>query len=278
MAQRAVSGQLELMQAFVAAVNRNEPVALVTAIKSQAEGAPTQGARLVVWGDGRVQGSFGEGFDAAVVEDARQALTLGTSQAFLYPKSPGVRTRRMERAASFETYVEVVRPPTLLVVGGGHIGGFVAKLGKLVGFRVAVMDDRPDFANADRFPDADEIICDDFIPALQRFPINETTYIVVVTRGHKQDETSVRHVVDSPAAYIGMIGSKRRAGAVLKLLRDSGIRREALERVRTPIGLDIGGETPEEIAVSIIAEIIMTRYGGTGRPMSQVERVSFLED
>ena len=100
---------------------------------------------------------------------------------------------------------------------------------------------------------------------------------MVVTRGHKQDETSVRAVIDAPAAYIGMIGSKRRAGAVLKLLRESGVSAEALARVRTPIGLDISAETPEEIAVSIIAEIVLTRHGGSGLPMSQVERAAFRE-
>ena len=268
---------LEILQAFLQAVNSNEPVALVTVVRSQAEGTPALGDKLVAWSDGRVLGSFGGNFDPVVVEDARQALALGVSQSYIYPKTTA-RTRSREQAASFEVYVEVVQPPTLLVVGGGHIGSFVARLAKMVGFQVAVLDDRPEFANKERFPDADQIICEDFVPALQKFPIDESTYIVVVTRGHKQDETSVRHVIDSPAAYIGMIGSKRRAGAVLKLLRDSGISREALGRVRTPIGLDIHAETPEEIAVSIIAEIIMTRRGGTGLPLSQVEHVSFLDE
>lgn len=270
----------ELMQAFVQAVNRNEPVALVNVVRShalrepQGTGTPPAGTKMVVWEDGRALGSFGEEWDGQVLADARTCLSEGISQAFIYPKAAR-RTRRVEESATFEVYVEVVRPPTLLVVGGGHVGGFVAKLGKMVGFQVAVLDDRPEFANRERFPGADQIICEDFIPALQRFPIDETTYVVVVTRGHKQDEVSVRTVVDSPAAYIGMIGSKRRAGAVMKLLLDSGVSREALARVHSPIGLDIHAETPEEIAVSIIAEIIMTRLGGTGRPLAEVERLSY---
>ncbi|MEK7217061.1 MAG: XdhC/CoxI family protein, partial [Chloroflexota bacterium] len=235
------------MRAFVEAVNRNEPVALATVVRSQAEGAPAPTAKLVVWADGRVMGTLGQTADGAVIADARHALREGTSQSFIYPKPPGARTRRAERAAQFEVYVEVVRPPTRLGVGAGHVGGFVAKLGKMVGMQVAVIDDRSDFANRERFPEADQIICEDFVPALRSFSIDETTFIVVVTRGHKQDETSVREVVESKAAYIGMIGSRRRAGAVMKLLRDSGIPREALARVRTPIGLDIGAETPEEI-------------------------------
>ncbi|MBI2888160.1 MAG: XdhC family protein [Chloroflexi bacterium] len=268
--------QVDLLQAFIQAVNRNEAVALVTVVKSQAEGAPPQSAKMVVWGDGRVLGSLGGDFDPAVLEDARQALALGASQSFIYPKA-SVRTRRMEEMASFEVYVEVVQPPTLLVVGGGHVGGSVARLAKVAGFQVVVLDDRPDFANREHFPEVDQVICEDFTSALQKFPISETTYIVVVTRGHKHDEAALREVVGSPAAYVGMIGSRRRAGTVLKLLRDSGVPKEALERVRTPIGLDIHAETPEEIAVSIVAELIMTRNGGTGRPLSQVERISFLD-
>jgi len=266
------------MRAFVEAVNHNEPAALATVVRSQAEGAPPVTAKLVVWTDGRVLGSLGPNVDAAVIADARQALREGTSRSFIYPKPTGGRTRRAERTAQFEVYVEVVKPPTLLVVGAGHVGGFVAKLGKLVGMQVAIIDDRPEFANRERFPEADQIICEDFVPAIRSFPIDETTFIVVVTRGHKQDETSVREVINSKAAYIGMIGSRRRAGAVLKLLRDSGVSREALDRVRTPIGLDIGAETPEEIAVSVIGEIIMTRLGGTGRPLSAIEKVAFRDE
>jgi xanthine dehydrogenase accessory factor len=265
---------LDLMQAFVEAVNRNEAVALITVVRSQTPGLPPPSSRMVVWDEGRVLGSFGKEWDDAVLTDARTSLAGGFSQAFIYPKT-GARTRRAEQSASFEVYVEVVRPPTLLVVGGGHVGAFVAKLGKLVGFQVAVLDDRPEFANRERFPDADQIICEDFIPALERFPITDSTFVVVVTRGHKQDEISVRTVVNSDAAYIGMIGSKRRASAVMKLLADSGVPRDLLDRVHSPIGLDIHAETPEEIAVSIIAEIIMTRLGGTGAPLSTVVPLTY---
>lgn len=269
--------QQQLMKAFVEAVGNNETVALITVVASHSPDAPALGDKMVVWQDGRTMGSFGSGYDTVVQEDARRALTTGVSQSFIYPKVTA-QTRRAELAATLEVYAEVVQPPTLLVVGGGHVGGFVARLGKMVGFQVVVLDDRPDFANTEHFPDADKIICEDYATALSELSINETTYIVVVTRGHKHDEVSVRAVLDSPAAYIGMIGSKRRAGAVLKLIRDAGMPRELLERVRTPIGLDIHAETPEEIAVSIIAEIIMTHRGGTGLPMSKVEKVSFLDD
>src|SRR3712207_3958227 len=164
--------------------------------------------------------------------------------------------------------VEVVEAPArLVIVGGGHIGRSLCRMGAECGFSVTVIDDRPDYANRERFPEADRVICADFEAALGELPVDHNSYIVLVTRGHKQDELSLRSLVVRPAAYLGMIGSKRRTGAVLQHLADDGFDAEALTRVRTPIGLDIGAETPEEIAVSILAEMIMVRRGGSGRPM-----------
>ncbi|MSQ15547.1 MAG: hypothetical protein EXR50_06760 [Dehalococcoidia bacterium] len=261
----------DLLAIFVDAAGRQEPVTLITVIKSLS-GAPPPGAKLVLWIDGGIAGDS-TGWDAQVLADAAAALAQGHSQSFYYPK-PAVQSREAEEAATLQVYVEVACPPALLVVGAGHIGACVARLGKMVGFRVSVLDDRPDFANRERLPEVDEILCEDFVTALQRFPINDGTYIVVVTRGHKQDESALRQVIDSTSAYVGMIGSRRRASAVLKLLRDSGVAEESLARIRTPIGLDIHAETPEEIAVSIIAELLMERRGGTGLPLSQIAGVT----
>ena len=261
----------DILAIFVDAAGRQEPVALLTAIKSLSS-VPPPGAKLVLWGDGRVVGEK-SGWDEQTLSDAAAALAQGHSQSFFYPK-PSVQSRESEEEAVLQVYVEVACPPALLVVGAGHIGACVARLGKMVGFHVSVLDDRPDFANRERLPDVDEILCEDFVDALQRFPITDGTYIVVVTRGHKQDESALRQVIDSPAAYVGMIGSRRRASAVLKLLRDSGIADESLARIRTPIGLDIHAETPEEIAVSIVAELLMERRGGTGQPLSQVAGIT----
>ena len=269
----SVEAQQAVLAAFIDAVNGREAAALVTVVKANHADAPQLGAKLLLWSNGRTLGSLGPAWDAQVLEDAKDALINGQPQALLYPKTSS-HTRAAEQDALFQVYVEVVRPPTLLVVGAGHIGGYVAQLGTLTGFRVVVLDDRADFANVERLPYVDEVICDDFVETLRRFPIAEDTYIVVVTRGHKQDEASLREVVGSAAAYVGMIGSRRRASAVLKLLRDSGVPQEHLDRIRTPIGLDIRAETPEEIAVSIVAELILERRGGTGQPLSQLAAIN----
>jgi xanthine dehydrogenase accessory factor len=119
---------------------------------------------------------------------------------------------------------------------------------------------------------ADRVICGDLIEELSRLEIDANTYVVLVSRGHKQDELSLREVVRSDAAYVGMIGSRRRVGTVLTHLAREGYPREALERVHTPIGLDIGAETPEEIAVSVVAELIQVRRGGTGQKLSELRK------
>ena len=161
---------------------------------------------------------------------------------------------------------------TLVIAGGGHIGKALATIGDLCGFSVVVVDDRPDYANQERFPEADRVLCGDFSEVLRGLPVDANTYIVTVTRGHKHDEESLRQVVASPAAYVGMIGSKRRAAAVLQHLIDEGLDAEAVGRVHTPIGLDIGAETPEEIAVAIMAEVVQVRRGGSGQPMREVKK------
>lgn len=273
MDERDTEAQLHVMEAFLDGVQKGEAVSLATVIKSQGSESPPVGAKMAVWGDGRTAGSFGApALEAEIAKDCLQAISQGVSQAFIYPKTAS-RTLRARRTAPLEVFVEVVQSPTLIVVGGGHIGYFVARLGKMVGFQVMVLDDRPEFASEERFPEADVVIAADFEETLKNSSIGENTYIVIVTRGHKQDEVSLRQVVESPAAYIGMIGSRRRVGAVLKHIHESGVPLESLARVRSPIGLDIGAETPEEIAITIIAEIIMVRRGGTGLPLSEKERI-----
>ena len=247
----------QVMDAFLQAVARGERVALATVVCSS-DTVPL-GAKLLAR-EGAVTGSFGsEALDAWAREQCQKALAERES-------------RMVRHAEGLEVFFEVVEPTrTLLVVGAGHIGQALSRLGKFLGFQVAVIDDRPFFANAEHLPEADEIITEDFAQALGRFPIHEATYVVLVTRGHEHDEVSLRQVISSKAAYVGMIGSKRRVRAVLERLRAEGVPEALIKRVHSPIGMDIGAETPEEIAVSIAAELIMAQRGGTGASLSQKE-------
>lgn len=267
-----------VLRAYVDAVANGEAAALATVVKNQTDSGPAVGTKFVVWRDGRTMGTLGSPeLEAEVAEDAITALNDGESRTILYPKA-ALRTRRVEELAQLEIFIEVMQAPHLVVVGGGHVGYYTARLGKMVGFQVSVVDDRPDFANRERFPEMDNVICEDFVVALENMEITEDTYFVIVTRGHKQDELALKTVINSAASYVGMIGSKRRVNAVLTDIHHEGVPIEKLAKVRTPIGLDIGAETPQELAVSIIGEIIMHRKGGTGVPMSKIEHIPIVAE
>lgn len=256
---------------------REGPSVIVATVIAAPEGAkPEPGAKLLVRIDGSTLGDYGgAAFEQTVIEDclaAMQEFPRRPVQA-LYYTSEGPRVHRLEAkggAGAYEVMIELVEAPiTLLIVGGGHIGLSLATIGEHVGFSVAVLDDREMFANLERFPMADKVMAGDFTELLAGFPIGPNTYIVMVSRGHKQDETALRAVVSRGAAYVGMIGSKRRVSTVLRHLAAEGFDIEDLERVYTPIGFDLGAETPEEIAISIIAEMIAVRRGGSGKPMRE---------
>lgn len=251
----------ESLDAFLEAVERNESAALATVVKTP-EGAPVKtGAKMAIFADGKAQGGLGEkSLDEMAIKESLEALREGAPRS-VKAALPG--------GGEVEVFIEVaVSLSVLLVLGAGHIAQPVAKIGKLLGFEVAVIDDRADFANKERFPEADRIIAADFVESLRSFPINDRTYIVIITRGHRYDDVCLEEVIESPAAYVGMIGSRRKVSLILEHLRKKGVPEAAIERVHAPIGLNIGAETPEEIAVSILAEIIQVRKGGKGDRMA----------
>jgi xanthine dehydrogenase accessory factor len=258
------------------AAREGDPVVVATVVVAPEEAIAPGGAKLLVRSDGSRLGNFGGGaFEDAVAEDALAALNQFPRQrnqaAFYLPE--GDRIHRLETRGGVEAYevmIELVEAPmSLLIVGGGHIGLSLATIAAHVGYSVAVLDDREMYANAERFPMADRIMCGDLNELIAEFPINRSTAIVLVSRGHRQDETALRATVTRGAGYLGMIGSKRRVSTVLRHLAEEGYPLDALEAVYTPIGFDIGAETPEEIAVSIMAEIIAVRHNASGRPMRE---------
>ncbi|MEM7414521.1 MAG: XdhC family protein [Gemmatimonadota bacterium] len=187
----------------------------------------------------------------------------------------GLRT--IEGDPDVELYIEVRRPiRELVVVGAGHIAQPMAHIGALLGYRVVVLDDRPDFATRERFPDADRLVRADFSDPFADLTLHERSYLLLVTRGHKYDyECLIRALRAEPApAYIGMIGSRRRVRATYVQLLEEGVARDLVDRIHAPVGLDIGAETPEEIAVAVAAELILIDRGGTGTMLKDVERVA----
>ncbi len=153
-------------------------------------------------------------------------------------------------------------PPTLYLFGGGHVSLAVARVARTAGFRIVVVDDRPAFADPDRFPEAERTLVMTLHDAVGRLPIDRRSYVVAVTRGHQHDEPVIEQAIRTPAAYIGMIGSRRKVALMWRRLRERGVSEVDLARVNAPIGLPIGGDSPGEIAVSIVAQLIQVRRQG----------------
>ncbi len=229
------------------------------------------GARMLVRPDA-VEGSFGDPeLDAA-------ALDVATRERGARGHGGSLHDVRTAEGRRLRMYAEGHRPrQELVVVGAGHIAQPLATLGTLLDFEVTVLDDRPEFATRERFPEAAAVRTIDFADPLSGIDIHPGCHIVLVTRGHKYDYECLRRLLardgGGTPAYIGMIGSRRRVRATFVQLEAEGIPHEVIARVRAPVGLDIGAQTPAEIAVSVLGEMILERRGGTGAPLRGRERI-----
>ena len=178
-----------------------------------------------------------------------------------------------------EYFIEAyTTPPQLVICGGGHVSRAIASLAKPLEFRLFITDDRKEFANSERFPEADIIISEKPEDALPQLPINKNTFIVVATRGHRYDNSALLAAAKTDARYVGLMGSKRKTILIYEDLMRSDLTMDRIREIRSPIGLDISARTPEEIAISIISEVLMFRLGGSGAPMKlddkQIARIS----
>jgi xanthine dehydrogenase accessory factor len=219
-------------------------------------------AKMLVRDDGSIVGTIGGGcVEAEVWQAAREVMESEKPRtlSFNLNQDPKYDTGLL-CGGTLDIFIEPVLPPALLYVfGAGHVSINLYKVAKDAGFEVTVVDDREAYANRERFPEAKEVIAEDFDHAMARLTPNESSYIVIVTRGHRDDMRVLRWAVQTSARYIGMIGSKRKTIAVFRELTKEGLSPELFERVHAPVGLDIGAITPEEIAVAIAAELIATR-------------------
>jgi xanthine dehydrogenase accessory factor len=199
-----------------------------------------------------------------------QAIVQESADHLRDERSKLVSLNIPEAGGKLEIFFEVMpAPPKLVVVGAGHIAVPLVKIAKVLDFQVIVIDDRLAFANRERFPEADEVLVGDMAQMLKEMSITPSTYIVLITRGHKYDEPCLREIIHSRAKYIGMIGSRRRIKACFQRFRDEEkIAEEVIDRVYAPIGLDIATETPAEIALSILAEVTKVRRGGKAESLS----------
>ena len=237
----------------------------VLATLTEALGSTPQGlgAKLLIYPDGRTLGTIGGGcMEAEIVERAREVLDTGAALKVRVRLSPDpVAGRDAVCGGVVEAFLEPIQGrPRIVILGAGHIGQALAALAAVAGYRVALADDRIRYANRERFPSADEILVDDFEAALKRLRPGPCDHLVVVTRGHEYDKDCLRAALQYPTAYLGMIGSKTKVAKTFKALRAEGVAEQNLAQVHAPIGLDLGAETPGEIAVAILAEIIAWQH------------------
>jgi xanthine dehydrogenase accessory factor len=248
-------GDRDLLGDVLAASSTGTPIALATLLRTEGRAVIPAG-RLFVEQSGASGGTLGDAtLDARARAIAAETLRAGTA-----------RTAQLDEA--HELLVEpIVAKPHLVVVGAGHVGLALAKLAQGLDYDVTVIDDRPEFASQERFPDGVEVVRADMVDALGTLPIGWNSFIVVATRGHKLDAQCLRAAIGTRARYVGLLGSKRKTILIDRMLRDEGVDEERLRAVHAPVGLDLGGRTPAEIALSVLAELSLERFGGSGRPL-----------
>ena len=248
-------------------VESGRPVVLCTIVSTQGSTPRHEGSKMLVYQDGKTMGTIGGGeVEQLVIEAALSALKAEQVQTIKYSLvspdqgDPGIC------GGQLEVFIEPILPKNkLIVIGGGHVGKEVAFLGKWLGFNVVVFDDRPEYSNPEAVPDADEYYSGDIDNLITNIKLNPWTYFVLTTRDVEFDLTILPFLLDQDLAYIGVIGSKRRWETTKENLIENGIQEDKINKVFSPIGLEINAETPREIAISILSEIVKIHRGNKTR-------------
>ena len=259
---------MDILQAQLDAQREKKAYALVTIVKTEGLAPRSAGSKMLVFRDGSVEGSIGGGvLEKQIAADAVSCIASGENMLKEY------ENRAEEDGAPcggrITAFIETERgAPELVVCGAGHVGGCVIGLAAALGYRVTAVDTRDSEMTAEKVKPADVfVLAEDFYRGVQSLDAGPGAFYVIATYGHAQDAEALAAALEKDAAYIGMLGSPAKINTIFTNLRGKGCSDELLATVRTPVGLDIGGETPEEVAFSILAEMQMIRYGGTGKPM-----------
>jgi xanthine dehydrogenase accessory factor len=257
----------DVLAALTDALSRGEAVALVTIVAAHGSTPQRVGARMLVHADGRTVGTIGGGcYEHDAFWKAREALVSRKAQLVHYELSDDLAEESgLICGGRMDVFVEPVEPaPHLFILGAGHVGYQLGQIAPTVGFKLHVVDDRQKFANRERFPEAAEVVVESLDTWVRSAGIPQTAYVVVLTRGHRQDLDVLRALAEREFRYVGLIGSRAKVARLTDALLDAGVSADWLKRLHAPIGFDIGAVSPEEIAVSILAELIAVRRGRIG--------------
>lgn len=260
---------MDVLEELVRLRRAGQKCALATIIAARGSIPSYQGAKLLVREDGSIVGTVGGGcVEGEVWNAAREVMASEEPRTMSFNLAGDTMyDNGLICGGQLDIFIEPVLPvQTAYIFGGGHVSLSLSKVASIAGFSTVVVDNREQFANRERFPEADRVYAEEFEEVFPKLPVNNSSYLVICTRGHKDDMRVLRWAAGTPARYIGMIGSKRKLIAIAKELVKEGVPVEKLTRVYSPIGLDIGALTPEEIAVSIAAELVAVRRHAEGVP------------
>jgi xanthine dehydrogenase accessory factor len=250
---------MDIFEEIVAAKKANVPVVLATVIESLGSAPREEGARMLIKSDGTIIGTIGGGAIEKVIADQAMKLMNTTSPTLVRYDLKDVG---MTCGGAMSIFLEPLHPaPRLIIFGAGHIGTALAQIGKMLDFTVVVVDNRPEFASRERLPWADTVIAEDYRNALQNLLPIDNAYVIIVTHKHVHDFEVLEQCVQNPFHYLGMIGSTTKVTKAFQQLREKGVSEVVIERIHAPIGIDIGANTPAEIALSIAAELVAVRSG-----------------
>lgn len=243
-------------------LEKGKELAIATITSAKGSTPREIGAKMVVLTDGNIYGTIGGGaLEKHVIDLCMDAIEKGKSYNIHLPlNKEGVE---MICGGEVDVFIEVYKnKPKLLIAGGGHVGYAIYKVASMLDFDIVIFEDREEFLTKDRFPKANKLVLGNMRENLKDYPIDENSYIVIATRGHAYDEECLEAVVESDARYIGVMGSKKKILTMMENLKDKGIQEEKLDKVYAPIGLKLSNGTPEEIAISILSEILLVKNQG----------------
>jgi len=248
------------------------PGILCTIISTKGSTPRREGSKMLVYPDGNFVGTIGGGeVEHRVIGEALESLKDGSPRILHYSMVDPSRGDPGVCGGELDIFIDPIMPRNkLVIVGGGHVGKEVASLGKWLGFRVAMCDDRPEFSTPETVPDADEFYSESLTDLTEYIEINSWTFVVLTTRSVDVDVSILPMFLESEAAYIGVIGSRRRWSTTKTQLLGMEIAPEVIDKIHSPIGIDLKGETPKEIALSILAEIVMVQHNGRAKGLSEI--------
>lgn len=252
---------LEIYQELASLTAKKEPGVLVTIVATEGSVPRKAGAKMLIKKDGSFVGTVGGGsVEYGITRKALEIMKSGKPQLLHFDLSCKEQDATMICGGRLDAFFEpIITQETLYLFGAGHISQTTAAVGKMLGFWVAVIDPRAEYNNKERFPDADTLMVEEFAGVFPKLSIDDKDYLIIYTSAHELDEDCLNFALTTRAGYIGMIGSRKKVKEIREHLIQKGVTKEALDRVHAPIGLELGAETPEEIAISILAEVIKVK-------------------